>query len=235
MIAYHGQTEIKEFYLARVAAHRAADEIIHGTYWEDGRGCAVGCCVHTGDHSAYERELGIPRAIARLEDSLFERLTNRAALDFPGRFLAAIPVGADLSLVVTRFLHWLLVDPEEGVIRFAEGSGRNAVQDVAALLARKIAGEIVRADEWHGARSAASVADAAAVYAASVYAASVAVADAAYASVADAAACAASVYAEAAAYAASVYAARKNATERQAEKFLELLAGAPVPRQEVTT
>src|SRR6185437_5683477 len=174
MIAFHGQTEIKEFYLARVAAHRAADEIIHGTYWEDGRGCAVGCCVHTNDHSAYERELGIPRAIARLEDSLFERLTNRAALDFPGRFLDAIPVGADLSLVVPRFLHWLLVDPEEGVIRFAEGSGRNAAQDVAALLARKIAGEIVRADEWHGARSAASVADAAAVYAASVYAASVA-------------------------------------------------------------
>jgi len=43
MIAFHGKPEIKEQYLARVRAHAAADEIIHGKYWEGGKGCAIGC------------------------------------------------------------------------------------------------------------------------------------------------------------------------------------------------
>lgn len=40
MLAYHGDAKIKETYLTRVQAHAVADEIIHGHYWENGKGCA---------------------------------------------------------------------------------------------------------------------------------------------------------------------------------------------------
>ncbi len=83
MQAYHNKPEIKETYLQRVRAHKAADEIIKGTYWEDGKGCAVGCTIHDSDHSRYEAELGIPEWLARVEDVIFEGLPNRRASLWP--------------------------------------------------------------------------------------------------------------------------------------------------------
>lgn len=72
LLAFHGDKAIKAKYLARVKAHAEADEIIHGTYWEKGKGCAVGCTIHSEKHSAYETELGMPIILARLEDRIFE-------------------------------------------------------------------------------------------------------------------------------------------------------------------
>lgn len=130
--AFHGQAEIKEKYLARVRAHVAADELIHGRYWENGKGCAVGCTVHSGDHSAYERELGIPRVLARLEDGIFEGLPNGRSKEWPEQFLSSIEVGADLSSVWPRFAVWLLTDGKYGVIQFAKTDrSKKAIQDVS--------------------------------------------------------------------------------------------------------
>ena len=110
MQAFHNDEKIKAKYLSRVRAHAAADEIIHGWYWENGKGCAVGCTVHSDQHRAYESELGIPVMLARLEDRLFEGLPNGESKLFPERFLNCIPVGADLSRVGWQFLYWLLTE-----------------------------------------------------------------------------------------------------------------------------
>lgn len=110
LLAFHGDQQVKDHYLARVRAHEAADEIIHGFYWQEGKGCAVGCTVHSDDHLAFERELGIPRMLAKLEDRLFEGQSNGNSKTFPRRFLECIPVGADLSCVGWQFLHWLLTE-----------------------------------------------------------------------------------------------------------------------------
>lgn len=110
MKAFHGNEQIKAKYLARVQAHRAADEIAKGFYWQGGRGCAVGCTIHGSEHWAYERELGVPRMLALLEDTLFEGMPLDKAKSWPEEFLSAIPVGADLSLVGWKFLHWLLTE-----------------------------------------------------------------------------------------------------------------------------
>lgn len=138
MIAFHGDERVKATYLARVRAHAAADELIHGTYWEKGKGCAIGCTVHGSNHMAYESELGIPAQLAYLEDRLFESLPNGEAQTWPVRFLEAIPVGADLSMVWPQFVVWLLTDPTDGVIRFAEGypDAQAVIQRVAALYER---------------------------------------------------------------------------------------------------
>jgi hypothetical protein len=110
MKAYHSDELLKANILAALAAHRESDEIVKGHYWENGKGCAVGCTIKSGDHMAYEPLFGIPVALAYLEDRIFEGLPNELAEQWPERFMSAIRVGSDLSLVQWKFLHWLLTD-----------------------------------------------------------------------------------------------------------------------------
>src|SRR5580693_8962583 len=110
MQAFHNEEKTKQTYLARVRAHREADEIIKGRYWENGKGCAVGCTVHSSNHAAYEQMFGIPQTLARLEDRIFEGLPNEDAKAWPVSFMSAIEPGADLSRVHWQFLHWVLTD-----------------------------------------------------------------------------------------------------------------------------
>ncbi len=226
LIAFHGKKEIKTEYLNRVKAHQKADEIVKGKYWEHGKGCAVGCTIHGGDHGRYESELGIPRIIARLEDGIFEGLPAKEAKAFPAKFLNAITPGADLSQVGDKFLHWLLVDPVDGVIKYANTDRiKKAIQDVGDMYARKISGEIINSSIWQGLRTAYAAADAAA-YAAAYAAAAYADADAAAYAAAYAAAAAADADADA-----DADAWRKNREKSrivQMNKLLELLKQAPV-------
>ena len=176
--AYHNDPALRAATLEQMEEHAAADQIVQGNYWRDGRGCAVGCLTHdpAGGHHLYPVRWGIPEVLARLEDCIFEGLPVAAARTWPVRFLAAIPLGADLAMVWPRFALAMLTDPEHGVLRLtAEGSGpRVAVERVGALLARTVAGETVPREEWQEARAAA-YADAAA----DAYAAAAADADAA--------------------------------------------------------
>lgn len=152
LLAYHSDAKIKEKYLRRVRTHKKADEIIKSQYWEEGKGCAVGCTLHSSNHTAYESELGIPAQLAYLEDGIFENLPNGQAKEFPERFLAAIKPGADLSHVVNHFLIWLLVDEVSGVIRFAKTEAeKSAIANVAALHQQVIDGNPPRAAAWDAA------------------------------------------------------------------------------------
>ena len=231
LLSFHGKQEIKDYYVARVQAHYMADEIIQGVYWQEGKGCAVGCTIHGDDHGDYEGVLGIPRILARLEDRLFEGMTNSDAKEFPLAFIQAVPVGVDLTPVWKNFLVWMLVDPETGVIKHANNDeGKKAISDVAALIKRSLLEEITpdQYSEVRAAADAAAYAADAAAYAAdaAAYAADAAAyaADAA-AYAADAAAYAA--YAADAADAAAAYAAaaaaKKNRYKQMADKLIELL------------
>ncbi len=217
---------MKEQYLDRVKAHRKADEIIKGEYWVNGKGCAVGCTIHSHDHGAYETELGIPVQIAHLQDWLFENLPNGEAKDFPVDFLESIPVGADLRLVLPKFVHWLLVDPENGVIQYAQGEEeeeekvRAAISAVADLHYRVIEGQEVTIEQWNSATDAAARTTRAAD---DDDAASAAASAAAWP--VSAAAWSARAAARAAGKASAKAAAKTAALKSQKEKLLELLAG----------
>jgi hypothetical protein len=170
MEAFLGKTEVKNKYLSRVRAHREADELIKGKYWEHGKGCAVGCTIHSDEHSNYETLLGIPEVLARLEDGIFEALPNGAAMLWPERFLSAIEPGADLSLVWPRFAVWMLVDEKWGVLQFASSKrARKSIQDVAGAYESVVNGSVETRD-WAALRSAAA-ADAAGRWAATAAAA----------------------------------------------------------------
>ncbi len=108
MQAFHNDEKIKEKYLKRVLDHQKADEIIKGEYWLNGKGCAVGCTVHSSDHASYESELGIPEWMARLEDTLFEGMPVDEAKIWPYRFLDSISVGQDLDKVKAPFNIYIL-------------------------------------------------------------------------------------------------------------------------------
>lgn len=99
MLSFHNDQEIKEKYLNRVIKHRELDNLIQGTGWENGKGCAVGCTLENYDHSRYPIELGLPEWLARLEDRIFEGLPRKEAILWPERFLESIPVGINLEKI----------------------------------------------------------------------------------------------------------------------------------------
>ena len=123
LIAYHNDPKVKKDILAQLQQHYDRDEIVQGRYWEDGKGCAVGCTVHSSDHGLYPLLFGIPVILARLEDDIFELLPNHKAKEWPIAFMSAIKPGQDLSLVVWRLLHWTTIqesvfDPKHEMVRY---------------------------------------------------------------------------------------------------------------------
>ncbi len=197
MQAFHNDPKIKARVLNQVLNHQKLDQIIKGKYWENGKGCAIGCTVHSDDHGAYEKELGIPRILARLEDGIFEGLPNEKALLWPVQFLEAIEIGKDLSLVWPRFAVWMLTDEKDGVIKYAKPDGKKAIQKISDMYASLIDGAKIKSNDWIAARNAAHA------YAAYAADAADAAAYAAYAASAATTAAAAPAYAAYAAYAAT--------------------------------
>ncbi len=200
LIAFHGQQEIKDKYLARVRWHREQDNLIQGTGWENGKGCAVGCTLESYSHARYPIEMGIPEWLARVEDTIFEGLPKEKAMLWPERFLSAIKPGADLEKVKGPFLIFVL---QSTLATF----DHEKFPDVKAAIDSVIS--LWGLPEEQRTSAAADAADAAADAAdAAAYAA-------------DAAADAADA-ADAAAYAA----ARAAAYEKFADKLIELLEAA---------
>ena len=163
MIAYHNDPAIKAKLLADLQAHADADRLVKGQYWENGKGCAVGCTLYSlgvdgaaSNHAEYETRLGIPQMLARLEDTIFEGLPNADAMQWPMRFSAAIAPGADLSRVGWKWLHWLLTD---GLARVTDVAATAAIKQCADVLLPLTRGELAdhaAADAAHAAAHAAA-------------------------------------------------------------------------------
>jgi hypothetical protein len=62
MLAYHNDPLIKSSILSQLRKHRTQDQIVKGRYWEDGKGCAVGCTIHSSNHILYQKKFGIPES-----------------------------------------------------------------------------------------------------------------------------------------------------------------------------
>ena len=180
MRAFHGDPAIKVKYLARVRTHITADDLIRGTGWDGSKGCAVGCTLEKYDHKAYEKELGIPEWLARIEDTLFEGMTEEKSRIWPEVFLKAIPIGADLRPVKAKFFVILLkstlksmneakfdVKKFPGVAAAIQQSKAAVEQMIAAheaggdLSAAESAARSAAESAWSAARSARSAAESA--------------------------------------------------------------------------
>ena len=221
MLAYHNDPKLRKSVIAQMVAHRKADELVQGyAYWKDGKGCAVGCLLKSGNHVEYETKFGIPQMLAHLEDCIFEGLPVDKAKKWPERFLSAITPGQDLSTVGWEFQHRLQINNLE----FAKqqkfpNAVIKAIELVIDILEPMTKGKKV--DEA-AARSAAAAAEAAAAEAGAAAAAAEA-AGAAAAAAAEAAWSAAAAAAGAAAWSAAAAAGAAAWSAAAYEEMADLL------------
>jgi hypothetical protein len=236
MLSFHNDKKVKAKYLARVIGHQQADHLVRGLGWDGTKGCAVGCTLENYNHTAYETELGIPEWLARVEDTLFEGMSERKSRTWPERFLRAIPVGVDLEQVRRKFLAIVLKSSLKSMRAAKFDKKKNP--DVVAAIKQSTAAvkEMIRCHEkgldtaaaesaaWSAASAARSAAESAASAARS---AAESAASAAW-SAAESAASAAWSAAESAAHAASAAesAAWSAAYDDFADQLLKLLRAA---------
>ena len=94
---------------AQVEAHLAADKLVKGQYWEDRKGCFIGCLAHeytqSGCISKNEETYSLPAMVQILADNIFEGLTVSEGREFFAAFPDAVGTnGKDLSDVGWLFL-----------------------------------------------------------------------------------------------------------------------------------
>ena len=158
MKAFHNDQSIKDKYVKRVIAHQASDNLIRGTGWANGRGCAVGCTLENYDHSRYPIELGIPEWLARVEDTLFDGMSLEKSKTWPEVFLKSITVGDDLERVKAPFLIMVLESVLQTFDHDKNPEVVKAINGSIALWKR----EDIGSDDWNeAAESAAWAAEAA--------------------------------------------------------------------------
>ena len=89
----------------KVHKHIKADAVVQGDYWDNGKGCFIGCLTHSSDPSPLVDLYGLPLPLIRIAEGIFERLPLSEAKQFFSDFPDAIATdGKDLSLV-----HWPLL------------------------------------------------------------------------------------------------------------------------------
>ncbi len=152
--AFHGNQSVKDKYLARVRAHREADNLTQGVGWENGKGCAIGCTLENYSHDAYPMELGLPVWLAHLEDHIFEALPKEEAMLWPEQFLSAIPIGYDAwNAMRDEFqLFWLKHNIESVAGDYAVVA---PIKAVITLLQQAVNGNEPESAAWSAAESAA--------------------------------------------------------------------------------
>ena len=158
MQTFHNDPAIKAKYLARVRAHRLADNLIQGTAWRAGKGCAVGCTLESYDHQRYPIELGLPEWLAHLEDHIFEALPSAESQLWPEQFLETIPVGVEesrLAMVRDQFQIFWLERQKSQIDQSAWPLVVAAIDGVLVLLRLAVCGTEPTLEAWSGARSAA--------------------------------------------------------------------------------
>ena len=88
-----------------VRNHLAADALVRGQYWNDGKGCFIGCLTHSDDPKPAFERFGLPVAVLRIAEGIFEALPDDEGKAFFAAFPDAVERdGKDLSLVHWAFL-----------------------------------------------------------------------------------------------------------------------------------
>ena len=175
MLSYLDDKKLKTDFVKEIKWHQDQDKLIKGTYAEgsngDFRGCAVGCSIHslnrlkhkkysTSNHAIYETELGLPEWLARLEDTIFEGLPNKEAMQWPLQFSKAIPVGVDLEPVKWQFCAYLMKENIDRVLKLdiSDKLKEQVVKAIRGVLS--VHENAIKTGEWDksAARSAESAA-----------------------------------------------------------------------------
>ncbi len=204
--------------MKRVIAHQKADELVKSFTGQEGKGCAVWCTLDKYDHKAYEKEIGIPEWLARVEDCIFEGLPDKRSQKWPEEFLKAIKPGADLSKIEAPFIIFIL---QSNLKNFDHQKYPDIKKAIDTCIHLYELGNLEQSAAWSAAWSAARSAAESAAWSAAESAARSAARSAAWSAAWSAARSAAWSAAESAARSA----AESAAYIKFADKLLELLKG----------
>ena len=188
MTAWHGSTDLKEEAVALMQRHRAQDEFRLGNYVKANsemasgfQGCFHGCLtaekiaaefgifpgqltMHLGEEwwSETERIWGIPVALNRLLDDLFECAPDYGTgAMFATSTVEAIPVGADLSRINDLWTYdALVVSPFSPIGLALTQEARTLLEAATSRIASRLQGNQVPHDEVLFQRAAAAMREA---------------------------------------------------------------------------
>jgi hypothetical protein len=155
-LSFNGDPGAKRHYLDRLRNHIAAGNFQFSPVWADGKGSALGCTIEADDIDRYADTLGVPAALAMVLDDLVNAQPSepsfRHATDFALRWLAAIPVGADLSPIPGTIICALL-----GHVMLCDTTSRHPAMDevrraVSDLHFRVLDGQEVNPTSWREVR-----------------------------------------------------------------------------------
>ena len=155
-------TEVtKEEVLANLAEHRKTFQPIKLGGFYVKRDYSVGHTIHDflpefddDRAAAYEPLFGIPFDLAFLENAIFYNLSLEASQTWPERFITAVPIGADLTLTVRKFVHWILSGDDSPIAKWRDNPH---IMTVRWLYERELYDihNIPTQAEWYAARKAA--------------------------------------------------------------------------------
>lgn len=172
--AFHGDAGLRGQVVERVRAHVEAGRIVAHGYSgpisdaDQQRYSLMGAAAETADLRRFEDALGIPASVGRLQEVvhslLLEPVGESGERGFrpprntrPLDWWRAIPPGADLQGLPSRFIDWLLRDLVGHTDRYGidlSVAERAALESVAQLHGRLAQGEVPAAEEWQSVRDA---------------------------------------------------------------------------------
>jgi len=161
-------TKNTEILRAEVAAHIKADALVRGSYWKPsknavgGQGCFISCLTHSSDPTPAFERFGVPVAVLRIAENIYEDLPDGEGT----AFFAALPDavgrdGKDLSRV-----HWGFLAAELRAMPQKTDAAQAVIDPVIDGMDLLFSGQ-----QWTAARAAARAAAAADYVNAATYAA----------------------------------------------------------------
>ena len=137
-----------------VKKHIEADSVIQGDYWEDGKGCFIGCLAHGDNVQQLLKTYGLPPGLTRICEAIFEGLSLEEAKQFFADFPSAIGYdGKNISLVQWQFLEDVLKN-----IPFQKPEIQSVIDPVIAGIGLRAKGEKWDRKEASAAANAANAA-----------------------------------------------------------------------------
>lgn len=151
LIAFHGETHVRDSALRRLAAHFECKTVAVGLLsWDGQKGSVAGCLAESNDPEVWEARLGLARWIAYALDTVTGPLSPSRAHEEVASTFHTLPLGVDTSLGASRTIVRVLdkIGADEGLVpRLAD-----AMTQVRTLQLRCLSGEEIARSDWRRAR-----------------------------------------------------------------------------------
>jgi len=127
MNSFFGSGQFKEAVRARVQRHHDTDTVRQGVYFREddlgpsgGRGCFIGCALHSGKHADFASLLGMSSWFARMGEAFFEHSDAEVARGMPLPVYDAIKPGVDLTPIGEQYFGESFGRMRSGMVEYSQ-------------------------------------------------------------------------------------------------------------------